>query len=706
MSATPVNPMRNAAPGQQQQSGADTQKLGDVTTDIGERIQNQLDNAMAKQAETGFLKNVLDITSGDGTQQNPGYLNLKGQDAINGYTDAATAIAKAKADGASGLADDFQKSMYNRVASQHLLNFGRQMADHRFQQGQQFYTEASVNRSNSYATLASNAPSTYFQVDADGNQTGDFWKYTHVAEQNTLDAVQRSKGAPPGSGQANEALLNLHTQIGVGSLVQMMDAPQDSRPSPAKVQSIYDDMKAKGWLTLQAQDTLGKMVKSFSDSETVPAAAKQSLSDAVRKSQGQPTSSTGTPDYSAAPIKGATVTAQPYDPEAGGVAINVPQGSNIQAPADGKVTQVGKDAEDNYTMKIEHADGSVTAFTGLTASNVKVGDAVSRGENVATSGAADGKTPSVLWSLTNAAGTNVDPTKAGLAPVDVNKITDENVLTSALDSMRKQITDPKLQYQTSQEMIKTVRENQQMQTAAQSQLFKQASDAFYSSGMNWRSIPPSVFNQLPPERQQQFKDLQTETALKNYHQGQAFKEMSETDLVSTFYAHPDVLTPTVVDGVRPQLANSTYLSLMERATALQNNPKGVVEASAIAERVKYFANLAGIKDPDDKQQSQADKQNYTNLMYKVSNDIDTIKTANKGKATSDQVDKAIQQELIQQTISTPRSPWNPLAFLGISPNTSTAVHSFQMPAGATHVVPGSDGKMHYWDGTKDLGVVQ
>jgi hypothetical protein len=182
--------------------------------------------------------------------------------------------------------------------------------------------------------------------------------------------------------------------------------------------------------------------------------------------------------------------------------------------------------------------------------------------------------------------------------------------------------------------------------------------------------------------------------------------MGETDIVSTFFAHPDVLTPANVDLARPQLANTTYLQLMERATALQNNPKGVIEANAIAERVKYFANQAGIKDPDDKSQSAADKQNYTALMYAVSNDIEQIKGANHGKATADQVDKAIQNELIQQTITTPRSSWNPLGAI-LGPHV-TQKRNFQMPVGATQVRPMSDGKMHYTDatGNTDLGVAQ
>jgi murein DD-endopeptidase MepM/ murein hydrolase activator NlpD len=696
MSATPVQPVRSAAPEQEQQAGDVTQRLGEETTDIGERIQNQLDNAMAKQAETGFLDKVMTITSGDGTPENPGYLNLRGQDAISGYQDAAAAIAKAKQDGQDSLATDFQRSMYNRVASQHLVTFGRAMADHRFQQTAEYSAEAAINRATTYATNASNAASSYGQTDANGNATGDFVKNLKVAEQETLNGVRITKGAPAGSDVANAALLNLHTQVATGALVQMMDA----RTPFSKVQSVYDDMKTKGMLTIQAQDTLGKMVKTYTEQESTRAAVSQNLSDAVRASQGQPTSSTGTPDYQF-PIKGATVTSQSYNPELGAVQVNIPQGSSIQAPADGKVTQVGRDDDGNFRMKIEHADGSVTSFFGLTTSNVKVGDQVERGENVATSGAADGKTPSVLWALTNSDGAQVDPTKAGLPPVDLTKITDEKVLGTALDSVRKQITDPYLQQQATTEMESIVRHNQQMSNAAQTQLYKQASDAFYSNGMNWRKIPPSIFNQLPPERQQAFKDEQTAKVLKDYSESQRFKEMGETDLVSDFLANPDQLTPANVDAARPNLANSTYLQLMTKATELQNNPKGVVEASAIAERVKYFANLSGIRTPDDGKSSAADKQSYTALAFKVDSAIDQIKAQNHGKATPEQVDKAIQNELIQRTISTPRSPWNPLAIFG-NPNSTQHKYLFQLPGNATPQVGdmrtfpnGTTGK---WDG--------
>jgi hypothetical protein len=246
-----------------------------------------------------------------------------------------------------------------------------------------------------------------------------------------------------------------------------------------------------------------------------------------------------------------------------------------------------------------------------------------------------------------------------------------------------------------------VRHNQQMSNAAATQTYKQASDAFYQGGMNWRNIPPTTFNQLTGEQQQQFKDKQTEEVLKNYNQGQAFKEMGETDLVSYFTQHPDMVTPANIDAARPKLANSTYLSLMGKAQDYATNPQTVIQAQDVNERVKFYAEQAGVNTSP---KTPADKMTYDTLMHSVQTGVDQIKEQNKGKATPEQVEGLIKQQLIQHTIATPRSPWNPLALF--SPNSTQQKYGFQMPAGATHVAPGSDGKMHYTDGTLDLGVVQ
>lgn len=685
-----VAPVRNAAPQQQEAMGQATQQAGELAmktgSTIGDRLVEQVDDATVKSAESSALSQTNSILY---DPQN-GYLNQRGKNAIDQYEPTKQAVVKAFQDQLEGLNNPIQKHMFQQVMNQHLLTTGQRISTHNYDQTSQYSGEAAVSRANTFATSASNASASYGQTDEDGNPTGEFSKNLATAEQETLHAVGIMKGAPADSDVAKEALLNLHTQIGTGAISQMMD----SRAPYSKVQAVYDDMREKGMLTLRAQDTLGKMVKAYTEQESTRATVNQSLSDAYRASQGQPTTSTGTPDYQF-PMKGATVTSNPYNAEEGAVAVNAPAGSNIQAPADGKVKQVGKDADDNFTMQIQHPDGSVTSFSGLNASNVKVGDSVQRGEVLAISGE-----PTVSWSLADKNGNAVDPTKAGLAPVDLTKVTDEKVLGDALVSMRKQVTAPYLQQQATSEMESIVRHNQQMQNVQATQTFKQASDAFYNGGMNWQSIPTSVFNQLTGEQRQHFKDEQTNHVLQQYNQGQAFKTMSETDLVSDFIANPDQITTDNVEAARSQLSRSTYLSLMEKAQTLGQNPKGVYEAQAVNERIKYYAGQAGVNvNP----KLPADKQTLTDLTFKVQSDIDEIKAQNKGKATADQVNKAIQNELIRRTVNTgPSALFNWTGFG--SPNNSAQKYLFQIPGkgqstptvGDTRKFPnGTTGK---WDG--------
>lgn len=682
-SAGSVTPVRDAAPEQEEQLGQQMQQTGEkamsVGATIGDRLAEQVDDAKVKQAETGFLGQVNGILY----DPQSGYLHQLGQAAIDNADSTKQAIVKAGQDALASAANPIQKQMLSQAINQHLVNTGKVIDDHNFVQTTQYSGEAAVNRAATYGTSASNAWSSYGQTDGDGNATGDFAKNLQTAEQETLRGTLIMKGAPGGSDVANAALLNLHTQVGGGALMQAMDA----RAPFSKVQSMYDDMKAKGYLNERATDTLGKMVKTYTEQEMTRSAVNENLSDAYRSSQGQPTTSTGTPDYQF-PAKGGTSTAQPYDADEGAVALNLPQGSNIQAPADGKVVQAGKDDNGTFGMQIQHADGSVTTFSGLTASNVKVGDQVQRGENVATSA------PTVLWSLADKNGNVVDPTKAGLPPVDLTKITDEKVLGDALDGVRKQITDPYLQQQATSEMESIVRHNQQMQNAQATQVFKRASDQFYNNGMQWRSIDPSVLNQLTGEQRQRFKDEQFNHIEQQSNQDQFFKRMGETGIVSDFIADPASLTPDAVDRAYGlgQLSNPTYLSLSEKAQAQKKNPQGVYEAQAVNERIKYFAQPAGINVHPTKPE---DKQTLNNLTVRVQQGIDHIKAQNHGKATGDQVDQVIKNLLIQRSYTLPSGAPSPL------------VRDFNTPDGTAHTVLGSDHQWHYLDANgKDLGVVQ
>lgn len=685
-----VQPFRNDAPQQLEQFGQTLKQVGSVATQtgqtIGDRLAEQVDDAKVKSAEAKALSQAQAINY---DPQN-GFLNSRGQNTIDSYDDATKAVHKAFQDQNDALTNPIQKHMFQQVQNQHLLSIGQRMSDHNFQQTSQYSGEAAVSRATTFAQTASNSASSYGQVDAEGKETGDFAKNLKTAEQETLNSVSILKGAPADSDVAKEALLNLHTQIGSAAIQQMMD----SRAPYSKVQQMYDDWKSKGYLTLSAQNTLGKMVKSYTEQESTRVAVMDGLSDAYRASQGKPTTSTGTPDYDFA-IKGATITAQPYDSEQGNVNVPVAANSHIQAPADGKIVQAGKDENGDFAVGIQHMNGSVTTFTGLTAANVKVGDNVQRGEDVATSGKLqDSSSPSVVWSLADKNGQPLDPTRAGLGPVDITKITDEKVLSNALSSLSSKVTDPYLQQQARSEMESIVRHNQQMENVGKTELFTQASNAFYSAGENWRAIPSSLFNQLPPEKQQEFKDKQTDKVIRDYSQGQMFKTMSETSLVSDFYANPAMMTTANVEAARSQLSNSTYLSLMNRAEEQQKNPKGVIEATNIDDRIKLLAGPAGINISP---KSDADKAKLNNLRVKVSDAVSLIKAENNGKATNEQVDKTIKGLIIQDTVNTPSILYK---YTGLGSETNVTKGQYQYektPAlGDSKTFP--NGKTGVWDG--------
>lgn len=92
-----------------------------------------------------------------------------------------------------------------------------------------------------------------------------------------------------------------------------------------------------------------------------------------------------------------------------GLDFAVPQGTPVKAPADGVVTIVADYFFNGKTVFLDHGQGLVTMYCHLSASQVKVGDVVSRGQVIANVGATGRATgPHLHWnvSLNN---TRVDP---------------------------------------------------------------------------------------------------------------------------------------------------------------------------------------------------------------------------------------------------------------------------------------------------------
>ena len=397
-------------------------------------------------------------------------------------------------------------------------------------------------------------------------------------------------------------------------------------------------------------------VKTYADAEKGRTIINQSLSDAQRASLKQPTSSTGTPDYQFA-IKGATITSSSYNPDEGGVEVAIPANTPVQAPAAGVVISAGPDENGTPSLQIQHPNGSLTRLTGLNAFNVKVGDQVQRGEDVALSGSSGNqKSPSVFWSLQDAHNKPVDPTTAGLPPVDLTKITDENTLHTALDDMRSQITDPKLQDDATREMESIVRHNQQMANAQKAQTLQQATDAFYGYAnqhggqFSLSSIPAPIQSQIPPEALARFKEI-----AKTGSQGE-----DNVNTVAGFILHPETLTVANVQAARPNLSNGRYLSLLGQAKDMESAPQQraqkVLAVSLDKDQLETTLSNNGLNNLVSPKSGSTDFQSSINLRTSVRDQIDA-EQQRTGKPLDREAKQRIIDTTIMNTASVPGTLW-------------------------------------------------
>nr|WP_279355794.1 M23 family metallopeptidase [Fundidesulfovibrio agrisoli] len=92
-----------------------------------------------------------------------------------------------------------------------------------------------------------------------------------------------------------------------------------------------------------------------------------------------------------------------------GVDIGVPYGSQVLAPADGKVASVGYESGYGLMVVIEHRHGLSTIYAHLKSAEVEEGEEVKRGAPIAHSGMSGRTTGSHLHYEVRQSGNPVDP---------------------------------------------------------------------------------------------------------------------------------------------------------------------------------------------------------------------------------------------------------------------------------------------------------
>ncbi len=130
----------------------------------------------------------------------------------------------------------------------------------------------------------------------------------------------------------------------------------------------------------------------------------------------------------------ATVDGVHYAHYHSGIDLATKEGTPILAAADGTVTYAGRESDGAVIVKIKHADGYVTLYGHLNPDlDVKVGDVVSRGQEIGTEGDTGKSTgPHLHFALYDPSGKAIDPTpylESGRLPDATPKKSSETNLT-------------------------------------------------------------------------------------------------------------------------------------------------------------------------------------------------------------------------------------------------------------------------------------
>ena len=145
-----VEPMRNFQPEQGAKLGAATQAAGQTAMKIGEMIQDQIDDANTKAADSWYTSQAQKVLF----DPQQGYLNSIGIAAKDGYIPTQEKLAKIRADAEVALTNPVQKQMFAAVARKHEINFASQMDVHAVKQIRVYAAGESEARQTQYGDLA------------------------------------------------------------------------------------------------------------------------------------------------------------------------------------------------------------------------------------------------------------------------------------------------------------------------------------------------------------------------------------------------------------------------------------------------------------------------------------------------------------------------------------------------------------------------
>lgn len=632
MNPTPVQapnvaPMQNRNPEQMQQFGQTLQQTGGMEfrtgQTIGDRVQEQMDDANTKAAETSFLQASQSILY----DPEKGYFNQLGKAAVDQYQPTQEALVKASTDASAGLTNSLQKQMFKQVVQSHLLSFGKPMAIYNHGQSVAYSAGESKARADSYQLLSLGAAGSRYQVDESGAPTGDFARYTKQMEQEVLKAADLA-GFDPDSAQAKSMLREQYTALNHAMIAQLLD-----NHDAYGAKKWFDEQSAAGNIDIRNSSSLGNAVKGEYDRQQTIDLADRAIAGSLSGGKA-PTTLT-------MPVSGSSinVTAGLGEARSGGrshdgIDIAVPVGTTVQAPAGGRVTKVWTDDKfgGGLSVEMQLPNGMTAGFAHLSAANVREGDEIQQGSQLGLSGkSGNASGPTLHYMMKDADGKYVDPRQVSQPQPNKEGIAEPDALEQARQFIMDSDAAPEIKKGAIAQVQTAHSQYRAMQTQQYEDMKQKATDAFFQSGGNYNAIPGAIRTQLRPEDIHKFQ--------------QGIPVEDNVQAQEAFILHPENQTVDWVQKHQMDFSKGTFISYLSKAQNDANSPDK--ERNAALDNTQMddilaktgMWNLANPKGDTDKQAAVALKSRIMDQFVSEQNSTKTPLTRDR------------KAEIIKQTVS-------------------------------------------------------
>jgi murein DD-endopeptidase MepM/ murein hydrolase activator NlpD len=540
--APAVEPMRNYTGEQVQQFGQQLTRAGMTAFSIGDAMQDQIDEAAAKESDVAFLQQANEIMRG----QN-GYLNTAGKDAETSYVSVNEQLIQAGQASMDRL-NEGQKRLYQNVLARNMMTFQAQVQTHRDQQVKVYAGNEATARANQYVNLAIQDYKERDAVTTDGLPTGAYNTNLGVAL-NEIRTVGRLRGYAEDSAQMRELENAVYTQAAQGVVNRLM------------MDSQYQD----GLDYVRKQLELNRIDPAKADAmiASLDANRKRQMVDELTtniRTTGVLDTPAGTGNFDQIIENGR------INVDGKGVNIEAPPGAPVNAPANGTITSV-----DGNTVTIETTDG-----TTLTLNNVDVFGMLAEGQTVTRGGllgmvGKDDAAEDGLYRIGYTATRNgeaIDPRNLNsLDNSDRDEARRPLTLRDALN-VAERIPDP--------EVRKQVQSNLRTQFAQEDALIKEEYRGRMDSITEFLAVPGNNVGMIPPQLWGTLKPTDQAKLLS----GQ--RETDELGVMEEIARDPSVLTVDYLDKNRNRLTPGTYVKLLKDTA----DPSKIIKASIKAETLQ------------------------------------------------------------------------------------------------------------------------